>query len=195
MKDRYYYNPFAGIMEDDIQDIIVPRFDVNDLILNIKSKRSISVEFVGKQGRGKTTHLTFLHQQMNNFPVYYLDSNSTLSDILNDDSTTVFVDSIHHLSFRERIQLFKSDKNIIYTTHWQKRLENLVSKRRPYRIQFNGIKAKTLKDILNKRLKNASKVYLEKEDEFTLDDAHVLIIRFKDDYRGIINHLFAKYQQ
>lgn len=39
-------------------------------------RKELLIELIGKQGRGKTTHLTFLHQNVKESPIYYLHRGS-----------------------------------------------------------------------------------------------------------------------
>ncbi len=190
----FQYNPFSGILEDDIGDVIVPKFKSTILISKLKSTNNLALEFIGKQGRGKTTHLKYLQQQLPQFPIYLLNSRSKFSDISTDTSPTIFVDSIHHLNIADRIRLFRQTNNIVYTTHWNRQLECLIAKKNKHTIRFKGIDVNTLRTILNNRLESASHQKLDHSITFTNKEADLLIQQFGDNYRGIINHLYESYQ-
>ncbi len=194
MKDKFQFNPFSGVFEDDLDAIIVPNFDINKMILKIKDPKPKAIEFLGKQGRGKTTHLTYLHQKLSEYPIYYLHKSSNVSSLLNDTSEIVFVDSIHHLSLRDRIQLFKTKRTVIYTTHWTRKLEGYLGQKKIYTVKFKGINTKVLSSIINQRLMLAANGELTDQDRFTDEQTNRLIKKFGDDYRGIINYLFKEYQ-
>lgn len=195
MKPNFKYNPFSGVLAEDLNAILVPRFNIETLVSKInQSKSPITIEFLGKKGRGKTTHLMHLQQQFKDCPIVFLTANSSASEVLQNPSNTLFVDSIHHLKLRERIQLFQQEKNIIYTTHYTRKWECLIAKKELNSFQFNGIDAKTLQDVLNKRLLLATTKELEAENLFSIKDSIDLIKKFKDNYRAIINHLYNIYQ-
>lgn len=195
MKESFEYNPFSGVLEEDLEKILVPTYDVADISLEIIQANSLAIEFIGKQGRGKTTHLRCLHKRMSNYPIFLLNTYSTrISDIISHESDVVFVDSIHHLSISDRIQLFKSKRVVVYTTHWSRKLACMYVGKKHYSIRFKGISVDDLRYVLDKRLQLASKNKVNVDDVFTETDLKTLIRKFGDNYRGIINHLYEQYQ-
>ncbi|TYB72655.1 hypothetical protein ES676_10805 [Bizionia saleffrena] len=195
MKTNLTYNPFSGLLAEDINAVLVPRFNMEALISKIKQPEELlTIEFLGKQGRGKTTHLRSVHQQLKEFPIVFLNAKSSASEVLNHTKEILFIDSIHHLKIKERLQLFKQKKTIVYTTHYTRKWECLIAKKKIYSFQFNGIEPETLQLILNKRLLLATPEGLECENLFSVKDSTVLIKKFKDNYRAIINHLYETYQ-
>ncbi|TCI91338.1 hypothetical protein [Tenacibaculum sp. M341] len=194
MKKDFHYNPFSGVFHEDIQKAILPNFNIDTVVSKIESSNALSVEFIGKQGRGKTSHLLYLQQILDKYPVFLLDDASKFSEIMEHESEIVFVDSIHHLNFKKRIQLFKHKKIVIYTTHWSRKLESMIAKKNHYSLSFKGINSETLTAILNRRLTLATKSELTNNDLFSIQDSSDLIKKFGDNYRGIMNHLYEKYQ-
>jgi len=194
LKDKFKFNPFSGVFEEDLEFVIVPRFDIDKMILKIKDPHPIAIEFLGKHGRGKTTHLKFLHQQISEYPIYFLNNSSSVKELLDDESKVVFVDGIHHLNLKDRIQLFRAKQTIIYTTHWSRIITGVLGQKNISTINFNGINTQMLMPIINKRLKLAAHENLDEFEEFTEEQAALLIEKFGDDYRGIINYLFKKHQ-
>ena len=192
-KEKFKFNPFSGVLEEDLKAILVPKFNTAILISKIQHSDSLAIEFLGKQGRGKTTHLMFLHKELKEYPIFLLKKGSTVSEILNHSSKVVFVDSIHHLNFKERLQLFKTKEKIVYTTHWSRRFSCRIAKKKFYSIYFQEITIALLKEILNKRLVFASVTVLGVDEMFTDEKAAALIYKFGDNYRGIINHLYKYY--
>jgi len=173
LKEQFLYNPFAGVLEEDLQHVIVPKFNLLDMERQIANGDPQIIEFVGKKGRGKTTHLKCLHQRMNRYPLFMLNAKSDLTEIMNNPSEVVFIDSIHHLNLLDRTRLFKSNKTIIYTTHWLRNLECRLAKRRKSTYRFKGIDESAL---------------------LASTEVRDLIRKFGDNYRGIMNHLYDIYQ-
>jgi len=194
MQDHFKYNPFAGIHDEDIEETLVPRIDIEGVIEKINKSQSLAIEFLGKQGRGKTSHLKFLHQRLDQYPIYLLNANSAFSEIINNQANVVFIDSIHHLNFANRTRLFKSSKTIVYTAHWTKKIECFIARKKIHTYRFKGIDPDFLQQMINKRLLLATKKNIAKKEYFTKEDIDALIIKFGDNYRGIINHLYARYQ-
>ncbi|WP_299674124.1 hypothetical protein [uncultured Tenacibaculum sp.] len=189
----FHFNPFSGVLHEDIPKVILPNIDIDQTIHRIQNSDSLALEFIGRQGRGKTSHLRYLQHILPEYPIFLLNSTSSVSDVMKNTSEIVFVDSIHHLSFSNRVQLFKEKKVVIYTTHWRRKIDCLLAKKEYHSIRFKGIEPEKLQAILNERLKLASGSNTP-ETLFSITDVNKLIRKFGDNYRGIINHLYEKYQ-
>ena len=194
MNPTYKYNPFSGVLETDIEEILVPRFNIEDLISKINTSVSLAIEFLGKQGRGKTTHLVNLQKRMEEYPIFLLDASSSLSDITDTQSKLIFIDSIHHLSIVDRVKLLKRKQIVVFTTHWSRKFECLLARKELYTIKFKGISVDLLLEVIEKRLQLASANETDDAERFSRDKVESLIMKFGDNYRGIINHLYEQYQ-
>jgi len=190
---KFNYNPFAGVDKEHIEDVIVPQFDIQAIVEKIRRKEDLIIELVGKQGRGKTMHLTYLQQHVPEFPIYYLTAETNYySQILNDAAEIVFIDSIHHLNLFQRNNIFKTKKIVIFTTHYRRKHEYLLAGKSSLTIKFRGINKKILKQLVLKRLQQAS----TEDSNITVSDTELehLISKYNDNYRGIMNSLYDKYQ-
>ena len=193
MNKDYKYNPFSGILEDDIEKILVPKFNLGNIIYKINNSESLAIEFIGKQGRGKTTHLVYIQKQMDKYPIFFLNYNSSITDIINNKANIIFIDSIHYLNFFDRVKLFKEKKIVVYTTHWSRKIDCFLAKKNKHTIKFKGVNKEILNELINKRLKLASHRNFE-HSIISSNELQKLIKTFGDNYRGIINHLYEKYQ-
>lgn len=128
-KFNYNYNPFSGILDDDLEHTLVPRFNINEILSIIVDSNSKAIQFIGRQGRGKTTHLIYLQKVLKQYPIYLLNSKSRAKNILSTNAKVIFVDSIHHLSLVDRIKLLKKECTIVYTTHYSRKIECLIAKK------------------------------------------------------------------
>lgn len=193
MKTVFKYNPFSGVSAEEVGDIIVPILDVASLLEKIRSREPMAIELIGRQGRGKTTHLIHLHQQMTEYPFFNLNQSTELSQILEKNSDVLFIDGIHHLTFIERIKLFKESRVVVYTTHWSRTIDCFIASKELHSFRFKGIDRTLLSSIIEKRLSVAGKENFE-SDKISNREIDSLIKNFGDNYRGIINHLFDQYQ-
>ncbi|WP_298512826.1 hypothetical protein [uncultured Kordia sp.] len=194
MKENYHFNPFAGVLDHEVNHTIVPRFPISEIVAAIENNQSIAIELIGKQGRGKTTHLIWLQQQLPEYPIFHLGKNTEITEILQHASEVVFVDSIHHLNFKERLQLFKAKRVVIYTTHYTRKLSCVLTQKKLKVIRFKGIDIHTLKKIINNRLSLAQKDNQKQEIQVSESELQELIKKYGDNYRGIINKLYENYQ-
>lgn len=193
MEQKFKYNPFSGVFDEEIEEIIVPRFDMEEILSNVDFTESRHIEFLGKKGRGKTTHLAYLHQLKSYFPIFYLDKNSSLLEIITHPSKIVLVDGIHQLNFYDRVKLFRIKKTVIYTTHYSRIIECFFAKKKKVTYRFKGINAEELYRIINKRFVFALKTTTN-EEAVSIEEVELLIKKFQDNYRGIINYMYEQYQ-
>lgn len=193
-KKALQHNPFAGVDHEEVGQILVPRFDTEDILNKIRSRNELLIELIGKQGRGKTTHLTFLHQQLEKTPIFYLHAGANdYQKILADKSEVVFIDSIHHLNIYQRLQVFRAKKIVIFTTHFTRKYEGLAVRKPTKQIRFEGIDKTLLRALVTKRLQLTSS---KSGKELIVSDFELeqLIAQYGDNYRGIVNHLYDKFQ-
>ena len=191
---EFNYNPFSGLENHEIQHALVAQFDIPTIVQQINNHEPLLIEFVGKQGRGKTTHLTHLQQHLQQYPIFLLNASSNYHSILEHPSDIVFIDSIHHIPFIQRIKIYKTKRVVIFTTHWTRKWESLFSKKTFHQIQFSGITQDKLSQIIQNRIELAIQ---DKNIDIQLNQSEIkrLIKIYGDDYRGIINHLYDKFQQ
>lgn len=194
MKENYNFNPFAGVLDHEINHTIVPKFTVAEIVSDIANNQSIAIEFLGKKGRGKTTHLVWLQQQLSQYPIFQLEKTTKLSEIIQHASDIVFIDGIHHFNFADRIKLFKLKRVVIYTTHFTRKLACVLSRKRLKTIRFKGIDTDILREIIDNRLSLAQKDPQLHRVHFSESELQKLIKTYGDNYRGIINKLYEKYQ-
>lgn len=193
MKEAIKRNPFSGVAAENIEDVIVPRFDFEAVLQKIRSLEPMAIELSGRRGRGKTTHLVYLHQHLVSYPIVRLKPKAKLSEILDTHSEVLFVDGIYNLNFIDRIKLFKECRLIVYTTHQTCALECFVANKKLHRLKLKGIDGALLQNIVGKRLSLASNRYQTFEG-LKPNEIDALIKTFGDNYRAIINHLFDRYQ-
>lgn len=192
-KLKFNYNPFGGLRQEEIKDTIIPHFDLEEVRTMITSKELLLIQFLGKKGRGKTTHLIHLHQFFPSAPLLLLDRNPDLSILDDLPNDLLFIDSIHHIPLIRRIKLFKKTNTIIFSTHVSRSLEARIAAKKIMMIHFKGITPERLTKILRQRIQKSLKV---SNSLFDIDQEIVqqLIKRFGDDYRGILNYLFDEFQ-
>lgn len=190
---NYNFNPFGGLSDQEVPNVIITQIDLDALTSFIRSKEAFIIELVGKKGRGKTLHLKYLNLVLEDTSIFHLDEHATLEDIISNTADLILIDSIHHLNLMDRIKLFKRKKKIILTTHLSRSWEYTLANKAFKRFRFKGINSNLLKSILENRLRIASK---NMEGDHPINPAKVeaLIDTYKDDFRSILNHLYDEFQ-
>ena len=191
---RLYSNPFSGIPHSAISKYIVPRFDLEEVQKLLQGDKPLLIEFNGKKGRGKSTHLYWLRNELIDYPLYDVESKEQLEALFKDKSPVILIDSIHKLTLRQRLKLYRLSKKIIFTTHTSRKLECKLVGANLKSISFKGLQKGDLSRIVSKRLKNADGYNPDDYNPLSEADLVVLIKKSKDDIRAIINGLYDKYQ-
>lgn len=193
-KNKFDFNPFSGLSDDEIDHTIVPIFSLSEIQSLITQKVPVIIEFQGKKGRGKTTHLTWLHNQLK-IPIIKLNPNSTFEEINLINSNIILLDGIYNLSFYDRIRLFKADITIIYTTHFTRRWEAFIAGKRIISFCFKGINLERLEKIVLKRMTlaktNDGTKIIKIPDQYLFN----LIKIHSDNYRKIISILYKNFNE
>jgi len=190
---HFNYNPFGGLSDKELNGILLPKFDLKDIANQLRTTPSTVIEFVGKKGRGKTSHLRMLSYELPEAALFLLDDKSTVAEIEQSESSILLIDSIHHISVLDRKKLFKLPKAILFTTHWSKRIELFCANQALKSYSFKGIDIKNLKRIIENRITQA----IPQGQPFTLNADYLdrMISKHGDHYRGIINELYHQFQQ
>jgi len=190
---EYFHNPFGGISDEELLEVIIPKYDLEKSIELLSRPEPIILQFVGKKGRGKTTHLRALHQMLIDADIYLLDNHSS-HFIKNKPEQLTFIDNTHLLSWKKRLQIWKNiNTSFVITTHRSRNLEFYFCKRVYKTYYFEGITPEKLETIIKKRVTQFSCLaYTDiKVNEVILQQ---LIVKFGDDIRGILNFLYDQYK-
>ncbi|MFK7932289.1 MAG: hypothetical protein AB8G22_02185 [Saprospiraceae bacterium] len=189
---KFQHNPFQGLTPSEIERAIVPRKEIKAVAQDIQLQKPTIIQFCGKKGRGKTTHLTFLHQYFSQHPMWFLNRGDRPNL---KDTKVLFIDSIHPLSFTQRQRLYRSIPTIVLTTHHNRWYEFKIAKRSYQTIYFRGLQLADLMIILNQRLQLAVSPNDAKPVTFDTQFAAQLLRQYGDNLRGIINHLYDQFEE
>lgn len=192
-KIKYKYNPYGGITEEDLAKVLIPKIDFQQLLKDVELSNGILIEFVGKKGRGKTSHLKMINQLYPSSALFLLNSKSKqFKEIYESEKEVLLIDSIHHLTILERLKLYRSKRKIILTTHISRFWEYKLVKSTYQTYRFKGIERSHLSKIIRRRLLLAA----EPNQEVIIDVKAMdsLVSRYKDDYRSILHHLYKNFE-
>ncbi len=195
IKRNYPHNPFCGISTHEVQQIVVPKKEIVNVIPKLKDREEFIIQLLGKKGRGKTLHLNYIHQNIPESSIVYLEKGADLSRYKLNTQNVLCIDSIHHLSMLQRLQLYKSYPKLIFTSHRNRSWELKFLGKSVHTVPFKGINEKVLSEIICKRLDNAQYKNLTIYEKIEIrNQSQNLIKKFGDDYRSIINYLYDHYQ-
>lgn len=187
------HNPFRGLEAHEVEDTIVLRKGMEQAQELIQAENKGIIELVGPKGRGKTTHLRYLHDQHDQAPIWFLHRDHDARELVEGTGSLVFIDSIHHLTLWQRIRVYQAYEKVVLTTHQARGWEYRLAQRPYHRFRFKGIEVALLQDILYRRLRLAALDPIAPSD-IRQEAVKGLIRRFGDDYRAIVNHLYTQVQ-
>lgn len=190
---NFKYNPFGGLSDMEISKVLVPKVNFEEIIFELNQQEHLVVEFLGKKGRGKTSHLKYLNQIHPSSQYFSLNKKKNqFNKIIDCNESLIIIDSIHHLSLSQRLKIYRAKKKLVISTHTPRMIEYKITKT-PYKsFKFKGLKKDELNIILHNRIKLASSI----SHNINLNQNKIsqLIKEYKDDYRSILRHLYENFE-
>ena len=192
---NFNFNPFGGLDNDENDFVLQPEIDFKEINLLLKNNSTITIELVGRKGRGKTTHLRALSNYITDSKFVQLTPTNKVFTT-NTNSAVYIIDNIHHLTLAKRLGLWKQKGNsFIISTHISKKLE-FISTGRKYKSYKIGQNSKEdLKLLIQKRIALASDIqnyHAVELNPLILED---LCRKHKSDKRAILTNLYKVFKQ
>lgn len=110
------WNPFRGMEDNEWLQVV--HIELSPL-LKMLGQPGVAIQFIGDQGRGKSTHMRALHQHHPGSPFVYLHDRlqdpKPLPKIPNDQ--TCFIDESQRMTRWSRWRHFRNHRNLILGTH------------------------------------------------------------------------------
>ncbi len=189
------YNPFSFLDPEKQLHATVPRFDVGVLADEIRNCESLFLEFFGKKGHGKSTHLSMLILSYLPNAEYHRLKQADRKYI-KPTSNILAIDSFQLLSLKNRIELMKNQKILIYTTHLSHRSGMILRKDKTYK-GFNfttmDLELAALQKIISSKIELARlnrEVSIPKVKQSYLSALYNL---YKKDIRSIEAALYSEF--
>jgi len=190
---EYFHNPFGGISDEELLEVIIPKYDLEKSIELLSRPEPIILQFVGKKGRGKTTHLRALYQLISNSKIYFLDHKG-YRKITNPNNLNIFIDSVHHIPWRKRLQLWRqSNTSYVITTHSYRNIEFFLCNRTYKTIHFRGLSLTKLESIIKKRISQYSTIE-QNQIIINTNTLKILSTQYGDNIRGLLNFLYDRFK-
>lgn len=182
-------NPFGELDRDERAALAVT--DTGQYVELLLSSNQ-AVQFLGDKGRGKTTHLLAIASHFTNAAYVHLPEDGLLPPL--PTGNPLLIDEAQRLPARLRRQAFDGRTALVLGSHAD-HAEEL--RRAGYRVQTVEVAAtmcaERLHDILNRRIL-ASRRGLGGVPAVCIESAERLLLEFRGDVRGIMNHLYDLFQ-
>jgi hypothetical protein len=186
------YNPFGGLTDEELETVLNEQHDLSKIVEEIKQGKNLVVEFIGKKGRGKTTHLRRLAQLMPE--AFYFNPDRQSIDEIEIDYPIILIDSFHKLPIVKRQNIMKKHRGVIvHTDHVSRFAEYFFCGKKWKKYLFKGLTVKVLNSVILERL---GVVMQDENVKIGLDETQIkfLLDAFGDDFRGILNYLYGAYR-
>ncbi len=182
-------NPFGEFSVADRCSVMQPVCDLKKMANKLKQRR-YAVQFIGHQGRGKSTHLHALHQLCDGVPFTYIAEGESPNI---PPAPIVFVDESQRLSPHKRKEMFRRQSSFAIATHEDHQLEfdryQIVSETH----HIGGIDNNRLIQILNERIES-SRRGPGPLPTISRTSTHTLITRYDDNLRDMFEYLYDVFQ-
>ena len=169
---------------------IVPQLDE---FLRFLERGSCVLEFIGHQGRGKSTHMRALHARFPHAPYLYFSQDDPHPPIP-WEQPVLFLDETQRLSFFARRRLWRSKKTLIIATHAEHSKAIRRAGMRCEVVRLEGLTRQKLRAVLEQRLEWATRSPEAPIPWFEDEDLDALIAHFGDDLHAIERHLYDVFQ-
>lgn len=182
-------NPFGQLSEEERNRIFVA--DVEPYRTFIETPGH-ALEFVAPAGRGKTSHLRALYDQFPDASFVRVENDD--QEVLDVDSSVLFVDEFHFLHEKKRNQLYSQVRNLVIAAHVSF-VDEMKSHGFDVRsIRLNGYAPETLRRMFERRIQ-----YCRRTDDpvprLSNDVIQSLIDRYADNVRAMEHHLYNVFQE
>ena len=107
------WNPFGEVPKDQRGTLAVIGPCIDHVVERL-SQPGFALQLMGRQGRGKSTHLHAIHTRFSWLPVSYVEPDSKLHI---PHAEVVFVDESQRLTARARRRLFRRRASFVLATH------------------------------------------------------------------------------
>ncbi len=185
------YNPFSYLNEEELLQVTEDRIDLESIAQKIQSSDSCLVQFYGKKGRGKSTHLQALHQMYFPDSVFYKLKRKYKPYIAKSDKILI-IDSFQLLSLKNRIELLKSQQKIVIAAHTSHEILNF--KRRAYneKISFSKVPLDLafISNMIDSRIELAKLNTEKPRPKLRTSYVEKLYHQYQDNLRGIQEALY-----
>ena len=187
------FNPFGEIDPGERAALAV--VDVDRIVQRLE-RGGFAVQFLGRRGRGKTTHLLAILAKFPGAPYRHIAENERVTSLPRAaDGVPVFLDELQRLGRRLRRKLLDGRTPLALGTHKDYSRHLTRAGYETLTVDPAGrLNATTLREILERRIERARRDTgaVPGIDDDTIGD---LLRRHGDHVRGIENELYERFQE
>ncbi len=182
------WNPFGEPSPDNLVKLAV--VEVEPYVGRL-GRPGFALQYLGKPGRGKSTHLMALHQFFPNMPYLHFAENEKIPRIPN--APVLFLDEAQRLPPRLRRQIFSRNASFVIGTHEDHSIELARAGVEYVSIHLNGLSRERLAQIIERRIEWARRGPGPLPNISALEITQ-LIEKYDDDLSTILASLYEEFQ-
>ncbi len=182
------FNPFRELTHQEKSSLSVVK--IENFVKRLASS-CFALQFLGKKGRGKTTHLLALQKYFPDAPYIYYPENGPKPKI--GKFPLLFLDETQRFKPKERMRIWQRKTTFVVGTHKDHSEEFAKAGLEYESIILEGLSEAKLANIIKLRLEHARR---SKGNIPYLDESAIkkLIERFDDNIRSIEDYLYEVFQ-
>lgn len=180
------FNPFGSQNWATRAETAVPSLPLEPLVEWLRQPGR-TVQFLGRSGSGKSTHLAALNRHFPEAPFIYIRQNEP---VRLPSALMVFVDECQRIPVGQRWQMWRSEVTYVVGTHWHHAPECALAGR-PFRTRWlRGLSAEQLVAIANRRIEIAVSDPSRPTVQLSAVSARKYIQKHGSDVRSICDDLY-----
>lgn len=180
-------NPFERLEPDELIEVAIPQFPLEPLIEQIQAG-GVAVQFIGRSGHGKSTHLALLHQHFPDAP--YLKFNARQSHPSIPNAPVLFLDETQRLPFFRRDRIWRRAQSLVIGTHWPHQFSLRRAGFRPITHHVRGLDADAVQQMAMRRIERARLDDGRESVGISAEFAHQLTRQYRGNVEAIVDALY-----
>jgi hypothetical protein len=183
-------NPFGQIAAEDVGAVaVVSLEDVVDAL----HTPGYAVQFIGAQGRGKTTHMRALHDHFPDAPFVYFGPDRRPP--VPRAGSPLFLDETQRIPWWRRELLFRRRASFAVATHVDHTRQMRRCGLSVTTIEVGGLTHARLRSIVDRRIERVRRHHDAPIPALSDETLTALVERYGDDLRAIEHHLYEVFQR
>jgi hypothetical protein len=182
------WNPFGEPSDEDLAQLAIVQ--VEQYVSRLQ-RPGFALQFMGKPGRGKTTHLRALRAYFPQVPYIYFAEGAAIPEI--PEAPLLFLDETQRLPRSIRKQVFSRMASFVLGTHYDHTRELKKAGKEYTSVNLQGITIGQLDRIIRRRIEWARRSP-GPVPVVPLPELKQLIDDYNDDLSAIFTKLYEKFQ-
>jgi hypothetical protein len=186
------FNPFGELAPEERAELAVVGIDVERIVSRL-GEPGFAIQVLGRQGRGKSSHLFALRRHFPDAPYTHIALGAPVPDI--PYAPVHFIDEMQRIPRSRRMRIFRRPASFVIGSHrdhrWEFRRAGLVFET----VRLRGLTVERLQAIVDRRIDWARRDADKPVPRLSEAALATLIARYGDDVRAIESHLYEVFQR